>query len=619
MLYAALMRKSESAAPAKSATPTGGIRIGEPNDSFEQEAERVAEEVMTGGRAQWSLSAVSIGAPLRRKCDCGGSGECEECKEEKKLQRKANGLAATAFAPPIVDEVLRSPGQPLDAATRAFFEPRFGYNFSRVRVHTDLRAADSAHAVAARAYTAGHHIFFAAGRYAPGTNRGNRLLAHELTHVVQLGAAGGGSGQVIHRQPAPEEASKRSALEHAAGVAAGIQTPEEFRQLRCVIGEVCPQAKGGGALNEDDKGPANEKCRPRTGYGGPDVFPTPDQCAEMKPGTLQVVTPSRLKQLHSLLDEYTALVRANALRKDEEFGIDAAISEAEEKLGSLGGQPPSPDKAPPVVVAKEGGTVPTPAILAGGVAIPGSAGLFSAGVRLLSRVPQAIPFVVGLIVIGYITNDFLLRIEASDALEKLIGIMIRLFRGKVPQVKVSPEGEITQEEKPGEKPQPQGQPKPEETGPTIPISRQCRSDPCEHPLPISWPTQLPPPVGPRSLVRTTTADREWEGIERGKAQSDFQEEIRRARERLVPPPHPCFDDDAEPNAPYDAHHAHPLYLGGEDAPFNLCALRADRHQIGHPRLDDQSEHRDEYLECGVCSTRLSQHPPGQTYQIVGEK
>jgi len=99
----------------------------------------------------------------------------------------------------------------------------------------------------------------------------------------------------------------------------------------------------------------------------------------------------------------------------------------------------------------------------------------------------------------------------------------------------------------------------------------------------------------------------------------MQEEIRRARERLVPPPRPCFEDDAEPNAPYDAHHAHPLYLGGEDADYNLCALRADRHQKGHPRLDNQSGHLDEYMECRICSPLLSRHPVGQTYEITGEK
>lgn len=127
------------------------------------------------------------GALLQRKCACGGStemeGDCEECKK-KKLQRKAAGNGP-AIAPPIVHEVLRSPGQPLDTATRSFFEPRFGHDFSKVRVHADSRAGESAHAVQAQAYTVGHNLVFGDGRFAPETKSGQRLLAHELTHVVQ--------------------------------------------------------------------------------------------------------------------------------------------------------------------------------------------------------------------------------------------------------------------------------------------------------------------------------------------------------------------------------------------------------------------------------------------------
>ena len=88
-------------------------------------------------------------------------------------------------APPIVHEVLSSSGQPLDAATRAFFESRFGHDFGRVRVHTDERAEQSARNVNAHAYTVGHDIVFSTGKFSPATQEGQRLLAHELTHVVQ--------------------------------------------------------------------------------------------------------------------------------------------------------------------------------------------------------------------------------------------------------------------------------------------------------------------------------------------------------------------------------------------------------------------------------------------------
>jgi hypothetical protein len=124
---------------------------------------------------------------LQRKCACGSTaiadGECVECKK-KKLQRRANGKGPEV-APPIVHEVLHSPGQPLDGKTRSFFEPRFGHDFSRVRVHTDARAGDSAEAVNALAYTVGQDIVFARQAYTPKTEAGRRLMAHELVHAAQ--------------------------------------------------------------------------------------------------------------------------------------------------------------------------------------------------------------------------------------------------------------------------------------------------------------------------------------------------------------------------------------------------------------------------------------------------
>jgi hypothetical protein len=93
--------------------------------------------------------------------------------------------------PPIVQEALRSPGQLLDPATRAIMEPRFSADFSHVRIHTDTRAAESAHAVNALAYTVGHDVVFGANKYAPSSHKGRRLLAHELAHTIQQRNASG--------------------------------------------------------------------------------------------------------------------------------------------------------------------------------------------------------------------------------------------------------------------------------------------------------------------------------------------------------------------------------------------------------------------------------------------
>jgi Domain of unknown function (DUF4157) len=180
MTRAMLHKRSPQPAPKKHNPPA--LRISEPDDAFEREADRIADEVMAGGklRRHWSISNIGVTAALERKCACGGSSECGECGK-KKLQRKTAEVTEPVTVPPIVHEVLNSPGQPLDRQTRAYFEPRFGYDFSKVRVHTDPSAAESARAVNALAYTVEHDIVFAAGQNKP-------LLAHELTHVVQQGA-----------------------------------------------------------------------------------------------------------------------------------------------------------------------------------------------------------------------------------------------------------------------------------------------------------------------------------------------------------------------------------------------------------------------------------------------
>ncbi|MCX7114207.1 MAG: DUF4157 domain-containing protein [Proteobacteria bacterium] len=131
---------------------------------------------------------------LQRKCACGNqptaSGECAQCSKEKPDLLSASRAVGRATQsegeiPSIVHETLRSSGQPLDSNTRLFMEPRFGHDFSRVQIHTGANAVESANAVNALAYTVGRDIVFASGQYAPNTKSGQRLLAHELTHVVQ--------------------------------------------------------------------------------------------------------------------------------------------------------------------------------------------------------------------------------------------------------------------------------------------------------------------------------------------------------------------------------------------------------------------------------------------------
>jgi outer membrane protein OmpA-like peptidoglycan-associated protein len=149
-------------------------------------------------------------AMLRRTCACAPSRRgCESCEKKKVLRRQALGGTELGGAPDIVHEVLQSPGEPLDRATRALLEPRFGHDFSNVRIHADERAAESATAVNALAYAVGDHIAFASGQFVPGSEKGRRLLTHELAHVAQKPA--GRTAAVAHADlqighaAAPEE------------------------------------------------------------------------------------------------------------------------------------------------------------------------------------------------------------------------------------------------------------------------------------------------------------------------------------------------------------------------------------------------------------------------------
>jgi hypothetical protein len=110
---------------------------------------------------------------------------------------------------PLVEVVPRSLGEPLDPEIRAFMEPRFGHDFGQVRVHTDHSAAAMARALGARAYTVGRHVVFAAGQYRPRSKSGRRLLAHELTHVVQQGSSPAVQRQIEEERPEPEPTGPR--------------------------------------------------------------------------------------------------------------------------------------------------------------------------------------------------------------------------------------------------------------------------------------------------------------------------------------------------------------------------------------------------------------------------
>lgn len=170
--------------PTQAARTRGG--------TFELAADRMASTIRCSGSVEplWPLPNAPNILTLRR-CACGPSGnpggECDDCKKRKELRRDPAGPAESAYAPPIVHQVLNTSGEALGGSTRTFFEQRFGVEFSGVRVHSDARAAESARAVNANAYAVGNRIVFAKDRYQPHGSEGRRLLAHELAHTVQQG------------------------------------------------------------------------------------------------------------------------------------------------------------------------------------------------------------------------------------------------------------------------------------------------------------------------------------------------------------------------------------------------------------------------------------------------
>lgn len=160
------------------------LAINKPGDEYEQQADRISEQVTRMSEAQ-----------VQRACPCDGG--CPKCQTEQpgqerdrvQAKRVGPGDFVQTAVPPTVREVLSSPGQCLDTATRVFMESRFGHEFSQVRVRADAKAAESAGAINALAYTVGRDVVFGAGQYQPHTGEGRRLLAHELSHTIQQGAA----------------------------------------------------------------------------------------------------------------------------------------------------------------------------------------------------------------------------------------------------------------------------------------------------------------------------------------------------------------------------------------------------------------------------------------------
>lgn len=192
-------------------------RVSRPQDRDERQAERAAEVVARGGNVtDWSFASPGTQPRAVHRCAGPGRCSCPRCR-------------ATAA----VDAATSWPGTALEPGTRRFMEAAFGRDFGSVRLHADSRAAASANALGARAYSVGEHVVTAEGRPRLASGDGRRLLAHELAHVVQHRAAGDSS--TVHRQTGPQPGGG------ASGAGAAATRPQ--REERFGLG------RGGGRLD----------------------------------------------------------------------------------------------------------------------------------------------------------------------------------------------------------------------------------------------------------------------------------------------------------------------------------------------------------------------------------
>ena len=171
--------------PAAGAMQTN-LEINMPRDESEQEADHVAERVMRMPDVRTQRLRAEeedrITAETVQRAHAATPSPIS-------IRRRGSGVSAASEAPQIVSDVVSEPGRPLDPPVRSFMERRFGCDFSHVQIHTGSRAAESAQAINALAYTVGRDVVFQKGAYRPESDAGRRLIAHELTHVIQQGAA----------------------------------------------------------------------------------------------------------------------------------------------------------------------------------------------------------------------------------------------------------------------------------------------------------------------------------------------------------------------------------------------------------------------------------------------
>jgi Domain of unknown function (DUF4157) len=725
---------------------------------LEREADAMADKVMRMSMPE-PIGFSSAKNSIQRKC-----AHCEEEEKKEQLQRKESNSEGASVAPSIVSDVLNSSsGKSLDNDSRSFMESRFNYDFSSVKIHDDDLAAKSAGSINALAYTSGNNIVFNSGQYNTTSDSGKRLLAHELTHVVQQNGPNirrqedvassestasanrparfiveddvePGEGQMrksdflerlnieicstvndtmrgtrfsadncpyIRSAFARHRNSNPTQLEqlierYAPGTASAHSIDDLIEIMKARVAAAATQwVENGGNLSEfseeanslvpaGSSGESGEKVQLKSNDGGGRASQAPGAIMRSlgKGNPIDGNTRNKMEsafgasfsdvQLHT--DSNAAAMSSKMNARAFTVGNHIAFSTGEHKPGSLVGDALMAHELAHVLQQKsavadsiqsnntssynqleEDADLSTAHVLSSmltGKTDDQSSPRLSSGLKIhrCQAAPLALVFTLETAEVGTVavvageTTVTLVEgaavVEGGTALAAPATVTLAAGETLVPASVAAPAvvsvpaaavaaptvsttaatltiAAVSATTLSSDSPQTSSSEEEEEE------QRRCRNQPCASLLPISWPTELPNPEGisPRTLMRVSRDDLEWEGIERGAAQRLFAQELRNYRDNNLelPPGVACFEDEAEPNTPFDAHHIHPMYLNGEDAQWNLCAVETLRHLRGHARLDFQPEHLPEYEACGICEARLSRHPMGQQYMIVAEK
>ena len=663
------------------------LEVTEPGDVYEREADRIADQVM-------AQPAKDPDQASPRRAECSAVAPA--------------GLIDAA--PAVVDEVLATSGRPLAPGLRHDMERRFGHDFGRVRVHVGDRAADSAAAVGAAAYTVGQQVVFGRGRFDPVSATGRKLIAHELVHTLQQRGSGNGSGGAPHGNAAQVPTPSPLALAR--------QPSNDIRQLQAEIAFLRAQllmpvsplrGRYLTRLRELERQLSSKSPAPRSDEEAKEEAALRAKLRQSllnKKAVQLAQKQAKRREFWNSMEDSSAYFIETYLWKSEKFRKQVADLDLywdKDREGFV--RDPKVDALEREVVynAEANGiynrvywdlTENKPAEKSWFDDVVGfvceytnpchdnmeqfhadlesgmsrddalARGIFRTG---LSFVPTKAPR-------GGPTTP--IKPAGPTALPRPVPVELPvpgpgwLLRGlrpaptplpgpvwtpkptvtptpiPTPPVKppippaapdLTPTMKATPKPKPKVTPKHKTAPEPKQD-PTIDVmpvprpqveteqdrrKKRCRDkkDPCATPLPIQWPYRLPLPSERRPLVRTPSGDDNLEPDRRSAPQRRMQEEINRNRADNIPPPRPCFASEADPNAPYDAHHIHPLYLGGAEDDINLCALLTDRHQAGHPQLHNQSPMLDHpvWVACKICEGYLPRHPGSQAYVIEGRK